>query len=144
MTAYLLDTNVLSEVRRPRPNAAVVAFLSDKAAESLYVSDVTIAEIRFGIERLDDPLRRAELTDWLDHRLRPEFEGRILTIDEDVLLRWRLLVEEGRRIGHTFSQPDLFLAATALHHGLVLVTRNTADFQKTKVPLVDPWAAPSP
>ncbi len=140
MTAgWLLDTNVLSELRRPKPNGKVVAFVAAKPLELLHVSSVTLAEIRFGIERVADANRRAELTDWLNNRLRPMFEQRILQVTEDVMFKWRLLVEHGRKSGHTFSQPDLIIAATALLHGLVVVSRDTSDYERARVPLVNPW-----
>ena len=139
MSGFLLDTNLLSETRRPRPDAKVLAFLKSKPASELFVSSVTFAEIRFGIEMISEPARRAELTDWFEFRLRPEFSERILPVSQDVMVRWRMLVEDGRRIGHTFSQPDLIIAATALQFGLTLVTRNTEDFVKTRVALINPW-----
>ena len=67
------------------------------------------------------------------------FEQRVLDVTEDIMLKWRLLVEEGRKVGHTFAQPDLIIAATALHHGLEVVSRNTADFEKANVPVLNPW-----
>jgi len=139
VTGWLLDTNVLSELRRPKPSNKVVAFVSAQALELLYVSTVTLAEIRFGIELLDDATRRAELTDWLTHKVRPMFEQRILAVSEDVLFKWRMLVEVGRKAGHTYSQPDLFIAATALHHGLTVVTRDTSEFEHARVPVFNPW-----
>ncbi|KQQ30734.1 twitching motility protein PilT [Methylobacterium sp. Leaf123] len=140
MTGWLLDTNVLSELRRPRPEPKVLAFVSAQPLASLYVSTVSLAEIRFGIERLGDEAKRAALRDWLDTGIRPMFEGRVLPVTEDVMLRWRILVEEGRRVRHTFSQPDLIIAATALQNGCTVVTRNLDDYRKTGVALVDPWA----
>jgi predicted nucleic acid-binding protein len=83
--------------------------------------------------------RRAELNDWLTLTLRPAFAGRILPLTEDILLRWRLLMEDGRKIGHTYSHPDLVLAATALHHGLTVVTRDRSDFDNAGVPVFNPW-----
>jgi predicted nucleic acid-binding protein len=103
------------------------------------VSVVTFAEVRFGIELLEDPGRRMELNDWLTNKLRPMFEDRVLPITEDIMLTWRLLVEEGRKSGHTFAQPDLMIAATALHHGLTVVSRNTGDFERANVPVLNPW-----
>jgi predicted nucleic acid-binding protein len=141
LTDWLLDTNVLSELRRPKPNANVVAFIGDQQLERLYVSEVTFAEIRFGIELAPDPIRRAELNQWLTHTVRPMFEQRVLSIGEDVMFKWRLLVEDGRKVGHTYSQPDLIIAATALHHGMTVVTRDTSDYEPTKVPVLNPWAA---
>ena len=113
MTGFLLDTNILSELRRVRPNSRVVAFIKAQPLEILYISSVTLAEIRFGIELVAEPVRRAELDNWLTHRVRPMFGGRVLPVTEDVMLKWRLLVEEGRKTGHTFSQPDLIIGATA-------------------------------
>ena len=139
MHKYLLDTNVLSELRRPRPEPRVVSFVSAQPLESLFVSAVTFAEIRFGIELITDAHKRASLNDWLNLQLRPMFENRALPITEDIMFKWRLLVEEGRKTGHTFSQPDLIIAATALHHGLTVVTRDSGGYEKAGVSLVDPW-----
>jgi toxin FitB len=139
VTGLLLDTNILSELRRPRPEPKVLAFIAAQPLERLYISIVTLAEIRFGIELLDDPTRRAELTDWLAHKVRPMFEQRMLPITEDVMLKWRLLVEEGRKVGHTFSQPDLIIAATALVNDLIIVSRDTADYDKARVQVLNPW-----
>jgi len=85
------------------------------------------------------PCRRSEISDWLTHQMRPQFSGRVLPISEDVMLKWRLLVEEGRKAGHTYSQPDLIIAATALHYGLTVVTRDTRDYVRARVPLLNPW-----
>jgi len=141
VTGWLLDTNVLSELRRPKPDAKVVRFISGQPLDLLYVSVVTFAEIRFGIERVKDVSRRMELNDWLDQRLRPMFEDRVLEIDEEIMLKWRLLVEEGRKSGHTFSQPDLIIAATALHHGLTIVSRDTSEYELAKAAVLNPWSA---
>ena len=139
MKGWLLDTNVISELRRPRPNARVRAFVASQPLEELFVSSVTLAEIRFGIETVRDPIRRAELNDWLTHKVRPMFDQRVLEVSEEVMFKWRLLVEDGRKTGRTFSQPDLMIAATALHHGLTVVTRDVSDFQLARVPLFNPW-----
>ncbi|HMK88378.1 MAG TPA: type II toxin-antitoxin system VapC family toxin [Methylocystis sp.] len=139
MTGWLLDTNILSELRRPKPEVKVVSFVAAQALDLLYVSTVTLAEIRFGIELVEDATRRAKLGDWLAHKVRPMFEERVLPVSEDVILKWRLLVEDGRKAGHTYSQPDLFIAATALHHGLTVVTRDAAEFERARVPVLNPW-----
>lgn len=140
MTGWLLDTNILSELRRPRSEPRVVAFVRAQPLDSLYISAVTLAEIRFGIELVADINRRAELNDWLTHKVRPMFEQRVLPVTEDIMLKWRLLVEEGRKAGHTFSQPDLMIAATALEHGLTIVSRDTTDYEKARVPVHNPWS----
>jgi predicted nucleic acid-binding protein len=139
LTGFLLDTNVISELRKPRPNPAVVAFAEGQAEDDLFISEVTFGEIRFGIEQLDDPERRATIAAWLDHSLRPLFDGRTLRVSEDVILRWRLMVEAGRRRGHTFGQPDLFIAATAAENDLIVVTRDTVHFVAAGVPVLNPW-----
>jgi hypothetical protein len=140
---YLLDTNILSELRRPRPEARVVDFVSAQPLESLFVSAVTFAEIRFGIELVAEVHKRAALHDWLQQQLRPMFESRVLPVSEDVMFKWRLLVETGRKAGRTFPQPDLIIAATALHHGLTVVTRDVAGFDGTGVLLLNPWQQPA-
>ena len=137
--AWLLDTNVLSELRRPNPHASVVAFVATCPLHLLSISVVTVAEIRFGIDSQGDQIRRAVLNDWLTNKVRPMFDGRVLQITEDTMLIWRQLVEEGRKIGHTFSQPDLIIAATAVQHGLTVVTRDRSHFDKARVPVFDPW-----
>jgi toxin FitB len=141
VTAWLLDTNVLSELRRPKPAQRVIAFVSAQPLENLYVSTITLAEIRFGIELITDATRRAELTNWLTHQVRPMFDQRVVPVTEDVMFRWRLLVEQGRKSGHTFSQPDLIIAAIALENGLTVVSRDTRDYEKARVPVLNPWKA---
>lgn len=140
MRGFLLDTNVLSELLRPRPEAAVTAFVSAQPEESLFVSEVTFAEIRFGIEQATDPERRATVSAWLAHTLRPLFAGRTLSLTENVILRWRLLLEAGRRRGHTFSQLDLFIAAVAAEENLAVVSRDVTHFVVAGVPILDLWS----
>lgn len=143
MTDWLLDTNVLSELRRAKPERRVLDFIASQKLIRLYVSSVTFAEIRFGIELVIDPSQRAALNHWLVQTVRPMFAQRVLAITEDVMLTWRLLVEDGRKVGHTFSQPDLIIAATAVHHGLTIVTRDTGDFARAGVKLLNPWIDPA-
>jgi predicted nucleic acid-binding protein len=139
VTGWLLDTNILSELRRPRPEPKVVAFVAAQALDSLFISSVTLAEIRFGIELVAEAGRRAELIDWLTHKVRPMFNQRVLPVTEDIMFKWRLLVEDGRKAGHTFSQPDLIIAATALEHGLTVVSRDITDYEKARAPVFNPW-----
>ena len=139
MTGWLLDTNILSELRRPKPEPKIVAFIAAQKLDLLYVSAVTIAEIRFGIELVSNPSRRAELNDWLTHKVRPTFGQRILAVSEDVMFRWRLMVEDGRKARHTFSQPDLIIAATAFVWDLTVVTRDVNDYRRARVPVLNPW-----
>jgi predicted nucleic acid-binding protein len=139
VTGWLLDTNVISELHRPRPDAKVVSFIARNPLHLMFVSAVTLAEIRFGMEIVKDPIRRMDLDEWLIHTVRPMFENRVLNVTEDIMLRWRLLVENGRKTGHTFTQPDLIIAATALHHGLTMVSRDTRDFAKANITVLNPW-----
>jgi toxin FitB len=94
---WLLDTNILSEIRRAKPEPKVVSFIAARPLDELYISIVTLAELRFGIERLDARQRRDELNLWLTHTVRPMFNQRVLPVTEDILFRWRLLMEEGRQ-----------------------------------------------
>jgi predicted nucleic acid-binding protein len=139
VTNWLLDTDILSELRRRKPERKVIAFVAGQPLDRLFVSTVTFAEIRFGIELLPDANLRTELKHWLAHKVRPMFEQRLLQISEDIMLKWRLLVEDGRKSGHTFSQPDLIIAATALHHGFTVVSRDVDDYTKAGVPIFNPW-----
>lgn len=137
--AWLLDTNILSEIRRLKPEQKVLAFIAGLPLDELYPSAVTLAELRFGIERLDAGDRREELNRWLAHTIRPMFNQRVLPVTEDILFRWRVLLDAGRKSGHTYSQPDLLIAATALEHGLTVITRDRSDFDKARVPVINPW-----
>ncbi len=128
----------------PSPNGKVLEFVAAQPLDLIYVSAVTLAEIRFGIELVADAGRRAELNDWLTHKVRPMFEQRVLAVSEDVMFKWRLLVEDGRKVGHTFSQPDLIIAATALHHGLTVVTRDVSDYEKARASVFNPWLDAEP
>ena len=141
MNGWLLETNVVSELRKIRTDRRVKEWSDAQAADAFFLSTITIAEIRFGIERQTDPRFRRELEDWLSHRLRPWFAGRILPVDEEVILEWRRMVARGRERALTFSQPDLFIAATAQVHSLTLCTRNEKDFRKTNIPVFNPWSA---
>jgi hypothetical protein len=137
----LIDTNVLSELRRKRPERKVLAFIATQPLDRLHVSSVTFAEIRFGIELVADAAKRADLQQWLANTLRPMFAQRVLEVSEDVMLTWRLLVESGRKSGHTFSQPDLIIAATAKQHGLTVVSRDTAEYTHAGVACLNPWSS---
>ena len=140
MNGWLLDTNVLSELRKPKPERKVLDFIKSRSTETLFVSDVSLAELRYGIYIVTDPVRRSDLADWLANDIRPMFEGRTLPVSEDIVVRWRLMVEEGRRRRITYAQPDLFIAATALHHGLTVVSRDAAEFERAGAEIHNPWA----
>jgi len=136
---FLFDTNVLSEMSRARPSRAVVASLQNIPAEATFVSEVVIAEIRFGAENAATPARREALLNWLKNDIRPSFRGRILPATEDIFVRWRWIVEKNRRQGYTFDQSDALIAATAAHHGLVVLTRDAEPYERADVAVINPW-----
>lgn len=136
--SYLLDTNVLSETVRRNPNKAVISWLKQIPGDAFYVSVLTLGEVRKGIEGIKDHKRREKLRVWLEHDLPEWFEGRVLAVDMPVADRWgRLLSSAGRPL----PTIDSLLAATALHHELRLVTRNTRDFEFSGLEVIDPWTA---
>lgn len=136
---YLLDTNVLSEVRRPVPDARVMAWLDQVDEDRVYLSVISIAEIGRGVALLDEGRRKHELAIWLEHELPARFERRVLDVDSRTGLLWGRLMAEAKRGGYGLSVMDGWIAATAQSRELTLVTRNTRDFQHTGTALLDPW-----
>ena len=136
--SYLIDTNVLSELRKRTPDAQVVRWLSERPATTLYLSVLTLGELRKGIEALPEGDRKRSLLDWLETELPAFFSGRILPVDTRVADRWgRLLARASRPL----PAIDSLLAATALAHGLTLITRNLRDFEHPELSVLDPWMA---
>jgi predicted nucleic acid-binding protein len=137
---FLLDTNIVSELMKPRPNRSVSSWIERTSEALMYLSVITIGEVRKGIDLLrDDDRRRAALQSWLDRDVRIRFAGRLLPFDDGVAERWGQLEALARKRRLTLPTIDAQLAATALHHGLTFVTRNTADVAPTGVPVFDPW-----
>jgi Predicted nucleic acid-binding protein, contains PIN domain len=136
--SYLVDTNVLSELRNRKADANVVAWMQARPRQSLHLSVLSLGEIRKGIERVADPAFRQALTDWLEVELPNYFVGRLLGIDEQVADRWGR-VQAGA--GRSLPVIDGLLAATALQHDLTLVTRNIKDFAGLGVQVLNPWDA---
>jgi len=134
--SYLIDTNVLSELRRKVPDAKVVHWFSQRPAGTLYLSVLTLGEIRKGIEAMPAPPSRLVLLDWLETELPAFFSGRILPIDTAVADRWGRMVAQA---GRPLPAIDSLLAATASRHGLILVTRNLRDVQGLGVQVLSPW-----
>lgn len=137
--SYLLDTNVLSEVRRPQPAARVLEWLDAAPEDELFLSVVTVAELARGIALMEEGKRRRALADWVDQDLPARFGPRLLAIEGETALIWGRLMAESRAQGRALSVMDGWIAATALRHGLVLVTRNIKDFAALGMPLLDPW-----
>jgi predicted nucleic acid-binding protein len=141
VSGFLLDTNIVSELVKPHPEPRVISWVSATAEHLLYLSVLTLGEIRKGISFLPSTTRRAALEAWLDSDLVLRFEGRILSIDRATADRWGRIAGSAAARQHPIAVIDGLLAATALHHNLTLVTRNTADLAASGVPLLDPWQA---
>ena len=136
--SYLIDTNVLSELRRKSPDTGVVTWLNQRQSATLYLSVLTLGEIRKGIETVHEQTRRQTLLDWLETDLPKFFVGRVLPIDEAVADRWGRLIATATR---PLPAIDSLLAAMALEHDLVLVTRNVKDFADLPVQIFNPWVS---
>lgn len=140
MTGYLLDTNVVSEPRRRRPDPNVLRWLAGIDEQRLYLSAFTPAELRKGIVKLGRDSRATTYEAHLEE-LRRQFAGRILPLDDDVLDRWGQIAGAAEARGLVLSAIDVLFAATALHHNLVLVTRNVRDMERAGVQILNPWTA---
>lgn len=137
--SYLLDTNVISELRRKKPDTAVLEWFAGRRASTLFLSVLTVGELRKGVELVLEPGRRMALLDWLETELPNYFLGRILPVDARVADRWgRMLASAGRPV----PAIDSLLAATAVCYGLTLVTRNLRDFNQFGIDIINPWQRP--
>jgi len=139
VSGFLLDTNIISELVKPKPEANVTEWVENTDESLLYLSVLTLGEIRRGIAALPESRRRATLEAWLDKDLRARFEGRILAIDQEVADRWGLLTAAARNSGIVLPVIDGLLAATALEHNLTLVTRDTGQIPSMGVVVFNPW-----
>lgn len=136
---YLLDTNIVSEWTKTSPDTGVVSWLSEIEEDSVFLSVVTLAELRHGIERLPTSKRRKQLDEWLRGDLPLRFEQRILLVDGAVADEWGRLVARHDSLGRPIHAMDALIAATAQVHSLTLVTRNTSDFEASVKSVVNPW-----
>lgn len=139
MSGYLLDTNCISELVRVKPEPRVMAWMDAADEGLLYLSVLTLGEIRKGLAGLAQGRRRTHLETWLAVDLQVRFSGRILEIDASVTDRWGLLRAQAKRKGISLPVIDGLLAATALHHNLTVVSRNAADFTNAHVQVLNPW-----
>jgi toxin FitB len=137
--SYLLDTCVISEFIKPHPEPKVVDWLNTTDPDQVFLSAVTIGEIQFGISNRPPSNRRTELEIWLNESLFPQFTNRILTLDADIFLTWGQMTAQQRQQGKPMSVMDSLIAAVALQHRMVLVTRNISDFSATGLSLLNPW-----
>ena len=141
MRGFLLDTNCISELIRSNPEPRVMDWMRAADESLLYLSVLTLGEIRKGAAILPQSKRRTRLESWLQFDLQVRFSGRILAIDNAVADRWGWLTAEAKRKGKPLAAIDGLLAATALQHGLTVVSRNSADFAHAQVPILNPWEA---
>ena len=137
--SFLLDTNVVSEWTKTRPNQGVIRWLADADEDQIFLSVVTIAELRHGVERLPIGKRRNRLDEWLGDDLVQRFESRILAVKVEIADLWGRLVARRDAKGRPINAMDALLAATAEHHSLTLVTRNSSDFEDTVKLMLNPW-----
>lgn len=137
--SFLLDTNVVSEWVKPRPDPRVVAWLAGLDEDAAFLSVVTIAELQHGIERLAASRRRQQLGAWLEDELLQRFEDRVLPIDVRIARGWAAIVARRERAGRPVGVMDALIAATAAAHGLTLVSRNASDFRSSVEAVFDPW-----
>ena len=136
---FLLDTNVVSEAMRKQPSARVLGWIEAQIEESLFISAITVGELRRGSLVLGEGKKRKALLHWIETGIKAEFTGRILSVDTAVMERWADLQAATANAGRRLPVMDGLLAATALAHGLTLATRNIADFEAAGVALLDPW-----
>lgn len=141
MSGFLLDTNCISELIRSKPEPRLIEWMRAADESLLYLSVLTLGEIRKGAAILPQSKRRTHLESWLELDLQVRFSGRILAIDNAVADRWGWLTAEAERKGRPLAAIDGLLAATALHHNLTIVSRNVSDFTSTRVPILNPWDA---
>lgn len=137
---YLVDTCVLSELVKPRPSEAVVAWVRSRDEADLFLSVLTLGELRKGIDRLDDGVRRRQLERWLETDLLDRFTGRVLAVDGAVALEWGRILAAAEKEGAPVPVVDSLLAATAIVHRLVVATRNVAHLERCHAEVEDPWA----
>jgi hypothetical protein len=138
--SFLLDTNVVSEWAKPRPDPGVIAWLAEVDEDRVFLSVVTLAELRHGVERLADGSRRRRLDAWLREELPLRFEGRVLSVDQAIADHWGEVVARREAAGRPIGIMDAFVAATANVHGLTIVTRNESDFRSAVKETINPWS----
>jgi predicted nucleic acid-binding protein len=137
---YLLDTNVVSEWVKPRPNGDVIAWLAEASEDEIFISVCTFAELRFGVASMAKGKRRDRLDEWLRSDLPARFDRRIVGIDVSIAVAWGDIQARARLKGRPVGPMDGLIAATAAVHGMTIVTRNTNDFEAVGVPLLNPWS----
>jgi predicted nucleic acid-binding protein len=141
VSGFLLDTNCVSEVVRIKPEPRVIEWMEATDESLLFLSVLTLGEIRKGIAGISQGKRRTRLEGWLEADLQTRFSGRILPIDRGVADRWGVLAAHAKTKGLSLPIVDGLLAATAVHYNLTVVSRNTSDFRNAQVSVFNPWQA---
>jgi toxin FitB len=138
--SFLLDTTVVSEWMKPQPNAGVIRWLAEVDEDRVCLSVMTVAELRYGIERLSPGARKSRLETWAGEELPLRFEGRVLVIETTIADAWGRVMSRCSKVGKPIGVMDAFFAATAEVHSLTLVTRSVSDFNASGVSLLNPWS----
>lgn len=140
---YLVDTNVLSETLKPRPDPRVTTWFANQSPGDLFLSSISLGELTRGAYSAKEKSKRERLARWVEDDLTAQFQGRILPFDQDAAVLWGRIMGDGDKTGHPKSMADAQIAAVARRYGLTLVTRNAKDFKSMGVTLVNPWSSPS-
>lgn len=137
--SYLLDTNILSELVKPQPNAGVVQWILEHPEQLCFISVVTLSELQFGIERIPASTRKQQIKTWLNHDLKARFAGRIISIDDNIAMQCGTFRAIHQTQGIPLAIADGLIAASAFIHDLAVVTRNTKDFEHLDIQLINPF-----
>ena len=137
--AFLLDTNVVSETIKPKPEPRVVDWLETQMPADLFLAAQTIGELVRGARKVKEDARRERFESWIEQDLAQQFEGRVLPFDGPTAALWGRLMGDGDRAGRTPAAADAQIAAVAIHHQLTLITRNVKDFEHFDLKLLNPW-----
>ena len=137
----LIDTNVISELWKPGPDSNVLAWIDAQTIETLYLSAITVAELRYGLAMMPDGKRRTIYQERLEREVLPTFAGRVLAFDLDTSKTYAVLMARARAEGKAIAQADGYIAATAATHGLIVATRDTSPFEAAGLAVIDPWKA---
>lgn len=138
---WLIDTNVISETKRRRPSENVLEWIRSSQLSQLFTSKMNLAELAYGASTVSDILKRRDLEHWIETIVRPWFAGRIFEIDENILLRWRIITRERELAREPSPGVDLLIAAVAQEHQLGIVTRDTVPFVACGLPVLNPWTS---
>lgn len=136
---YLLDTNIISEFISKKPNKKVVDFVNSLDENDLFLSVITIGEIKYGVEKVNSKIKKEHLVDWLENNLLQRFYGKIVDIDVDVMIKWGELNYQLKSIGRSMPIMDSLIASSCITKGFILITRNEKDFSGFNLEIINPF-----